>query len=72
MFAKDTQSSVLVDDDSNTLNNEIDYQKRLEISMLTGDWYGSDYFFVNEYLRVVKVSWIKKVPLVIPTRSLKM
>ena len=46
MFAKDTQSSVLVDDDSNTLNNEIDYQKRLEISMLTGDWYGSDYFLL--------------------------
>ncbi|KGR07430.1 hypothetical protein MG3_04707 [Candida albicans P78048] len=60
MFAKDTQSSVLVDDDSNTLNNEIDYQKRLEISMLTGDWYGSDYFFVNEYLKSSKSKLDKK------------
>ncbi|KAI3404233.2 hypothetical protein KGF56_002994 [Candida oxycetoniae] len=25
--------------------------KRLEISMLTGDWFGSDYYYVNEYLK---------------------
>ena len=28
--------------------------KRLEISMLTGDWYGSEYYYVNEYLKTQK------------------
>ncbi|CAK9440147.1 uncharacterized protein LODBEIA_P42470 [Lodderomyces beijingensis] len=29
--------------------------KKLEISMLTGDWYGSEYLFVNEYLKTQKM-----------------
>lgn len=36
------------------LGEELDYLKRLEIVILNGDWFGSDYFFVNEYLKHAK------------------
>ncbi|KAI5956852.1 hypothetical protein KGF54_000470 [Candida jiufengensis] len=45
-------------DDFKYTNNEEQQQilatKKLEISMLTGDWYGSDYNHVNEYLKGYK------------------
>ncbi|EMG50297.1 hypothetical protein SBY92_003602 [Candida maltosa Xu316] len=57
-FAKVTANNV----DSEGIDTDLDYQKRLEISMLTGDWYGSDYFFVNEYLKHSKSKLDKETP----------
>lgn len=31
-------------------NNFLDYNRRIEISMLSGDWYGSDYTYVERYI----------------------
>lgn len=59
-FAKDTTRNVDVDDVGTESN--LEYEKRLAISMLTGDWYGSDYFFVNEYLKNSTSKLDKKSP----------
>ncbi|CUM54052.1 unnamed protein product [Debaryomyces tyrocola] len=33
---------------------DLDYRRQLEISMLTGDWYGSDWKYVKKYLETYK------------------
>ncbi|RLV96491.1 hypothetical protein JA1_000110 [Spathaspora sp. JA1] len=41
---------------------EDEYYKRLEIDMLTGDWFGSDYFYANEYIKHSRAQLDKDSP----------
>ncbi|EGW30424.1 uncharacterized protein SPAPADRAFT_63270 [Spathaspora passalidarum NRRL Y-27907] len=43
-------------------NDDDEYYKRLEISMLTGDWFGSDYFYANEYIKHSRAKVDKESP----------
>lgn len=36
------------------IDNDLEYRRQLEISMLTGDWYGSDWKYVKKYLENYK------------------
>lgn len=35
-------------------DESVEYQKRMEIKMLTGDWYGSDYTYVERYIEKMR------------------
>ncbi|KAG7660846.1 uncharacterized protein J8A68_005663 [[Candida] subhashii] len=43
-------------------SRQLDYLKRLQITILNGDWFGCDYFFVNEYLKHSKALFDNESP----------
>ncbi|KAI5964458.1 hypothetical protein KGF57_000950 [Candida theae] len=53
---KDLKADAKISDTSNAQNETVLSNKKLEISMLTGDWYGSEYYCANEFLKSYKAT----------------